>query len=205
MWKYVEMCDNLHNSFLNWTRYFLSIPQNASESSKSMLDVQRWATGCCTLLSITHNTDKPWHTAGRYTHEKSYNYRSFLYYLKYYQFSSIMISWNLKKKTKNANKQKQKIKVTACYMPVQMYQWKSKHKVHIFCLVDPFPQVLFLFFFFKSGLGDYILKARIFNTKSGEILTKQQKHVSIIPISSGDVRSFILMVLSLENKERNKF
>lgn len=116
MWKYVEMCDNLHNSFLNWTRYFLSIPQNASESSKSMLDVQRWATGCCTLLSITHNTDKPWHTAGRYTHEKSYNYRSFLYYLKYYQFSSIMIYWNLKKKQKtqtNKNK-KSKLRPVIC-------------------------------------------------------------------------------------------
>lgn len=79
MWKYVEMCDNLHNSFLNWTRYFLSIPQNANESSKSMLAVPRWATGCCTLLSITHNTDKSWHTAGRYTHEKKLQlYKLFL-------------------------------------------------------------------------------------------------------------------------------
>lgn len=204
MWKYVEMCDNLHNSFLNWTRYFLSIPQNANESSKSMLAVPRWATGCCTLLSITHNTDKSWHTAGRYTHEKKLQlYKLFLLFkilpvLFHNDFLEL-------KKKKNANKQKQKIKVMACYMPVQMYQWKSKHKVHIFCLVAPFPQVLFLFFFFKSALGDYILKARTFNTKSGEILTKQQKHVSIIPISSGDVRSFILMVPSLENKERNKF
>jgi len=36
------------------------------------------------------------------------------------------------------------------------------------------------------------------------MLTKQQKHVSIIPMSSGEVRSFILMVPSLENKERKK-
>lgn len=36
------------------------------------------------------------------------------------------------------------------------------------------------------------------------MLTKQQKHVSIIPTSSGEVRSFILMVPSLENKEGKK-
>lgn len=46
------------------------------------------------------------------------------------------------------------------------------------------------------------MKAKPYNLKNRQMLTKQQKHVSIIPTSSGEVRSFILMVPSLENKQK---
>lgn len=48
------------------------------------------------------------------------------------------------------------------------------------------------------------MKAKPYNLKNRQMLTKQQKHVSIIPTSSGEVRSFILMVPSLENKQKKK-
>lgn len=51
---------------------------------------------------------------------------------------------------------------------------------------------------------DYIFKAKPSNLKKRKMLTKQQKHVSIIPTSSGEVRSFILMVPSFENKQTKK-
>lgn len=57
------------------------------------------------------------------------------------------------------------------------------------------------FFFCEDGLKDYIFKEKTSSLKNRKTLTKQQKHVSIIPTSSGEVRSFILMVPSLEKKQ----
>lgn len=60
------------------------------------------------------------------------------------------------------------------------------------------------FFFLEDGLKSYILKEKPSSLKNRKMLTKQQKHVSIIPTSSGEVRSFILMVPSLEKKQTKK-
>lgn len=91
-----------------------------------------------------------------------------------------------------------------CYIIQCKYLNGNQNANHLFS--DQWFTILefYSFFFFQSGLRDYILKARTLNANSREILTKQQKHVSIIPISSGEVRSFILMVPSLKIKAKKK-
>lgn len=97
-----------------------------------------------------------------------------------------------------------KIKLMTCHIIQCKYLNGNQNANHLFS--DQWFTILefYSFFFFQSGLRDYILKARTLNANSREILTKQQKHVSIIPISSGEVRSFILMVPSLKIKAKKK-